>query len=205
MRTKENVVIENRGTVAGRARRAQIERAAIEVLSEVGYAAASVGLIAKRVGVSKGVVTYHFTSKDEILRRVALVLFEDCAAHIAASVCADMSPEVRLRALLTAELEFFSSRRLEFRAMVEVISNYRDPGFIQAFESVSMEEVETLADLLRQGQAQGKFRSFDAKEVAHLINTAKNAVLDRWASEATLELVSMTTTLLDFVEHGVRI
>lgn len=204
MRTKKGSAAEGRDTVGGRARRTQIERAAAEVLSEVGYAAASVGRIAQRAGVSKGVITYHFASKDEILRRVALTLFEDCAVHIAASVSDEMSPAARLRAQLSAELEFFSSRRVEFRAMVEVMSNHREPGFIRAFENVSTDEAEALADLLRRGQAQRQFRAFDVNEVAHLVDAAKNGVLDRWASDETLDLVSMTATMLDFIEHAVR-
>lgn len=203
MRTKQTSS-KDQGTIGGRARRTQIERAAAEVLSEVGYAAASVGRIAERAGVSKGVITYHFASKDEILRRVALTLFEDCAAHIASSVSDEASPAARLRAQLSAELEFFSSRRVEFRAMVEVMSNHRDPGFIRAFENVSTDEAETLAELLRQGQAQGQFRAFDVNEVAHLIDSAKNGVLDRWASDETLDLGAMRATMLDFIEHAVR-
>jgi AcrR family transcriptional regulator len=204
VRTREDAAGKGRGTVGGRARRTEIERAAAEVLSEVGYAAASVGRIAQRAGVSKGVITYHFASKDEILRRVALTLFEDCVMHITASVSDEMSPEVRLRAQLSAELEFFSSRRVEFRAMVEVVSNHREPGFIQAFENVSTDETETLADLLRQGQDRGQFRAFDVIETAHLIDASKHGTLDRWASDETFDLVPMTATMLDFIEHAVR-
>ncbi|GGA58024.1 TetR family transcriptional regulator [Pseudoclavibacter endophyticus] len=205
MRTNGDSTTEGRGTVGGRARRNQIERAAAEVLSEVGYAAASVGRIAQRAGVSKGVITYHFASKDEILRRVALTLFEECVLHITAGVPSEMSPAARLRAQLSAELEFFSSRRVEFRAMVEVMSNHREPAFIRAFENVSSDETEALADLLRRGQAQGQFRAFDVYEVAQLIGAAKNDVLDRWASDETLDLVPMTATMLDFIEHAVRV
>lgn len=174
------------------------------MLSEAGYAAASVGRIAQRAGVSKGVITYHFASKDEIMRRVALSLFEACAAHVAMSRSDEMPPAAQLRAQLRSEMEFFSSRRIEFRAMVEVMSNHRDPGFIRAFEDVSAEETVTLAALLRHGQAQGQFRAFDVDETAHLIDATKNAVLDRWASDETLDLASMTEAMLDFIEHAVR-
>ncbi|UFU02310.1 TetR/AcrR family transcriptional regulator [Ruania suaedae] len=204
MSTRDGSAPAPRSTLGGHARQTQIERAAAEVLSEVGYAAASVGRIAQRAGVSKGVITYHFASKDEILRRVALTLFEDCARHIATSVSDEMSPVARLLAQLRAELEFFSSRRIEFRAMVEVMSNHREHGFIHAFENISTQEAATLADLLRQGQAEGQFRAFDATEMAYLIEAAKNGALDRWASDETLDLAPMTATMLDFIEHAVR-
>ena len=49
------------------ARREQIVDAAIDVLYESGFAAASLGAIAERIGVSKGVLSYHFAGKRELL------------------------------------------------------------------------------------------------------------------------------------------
>lgn len=203
MRTKHEAADEGRGTIGGRARRDQIERAAAEVLADVGYAAASVALIAQRAGVSKGVITYHFPSKDELLRRVALRLFQECAAHIAARTAGATTPADRLRAGISAELEFFSSRRVEFRAMAEVMANHRDADFVRAFNDVSTSETEALADLLVEGQALGQFRAFDANEVSHLISAAKNGVLDRWAADDTLELEPASAALIDFVDSAV--
>ncbi|WP_191906660.1 TetR/AcrR family transcriptional regulator [Microbacterium lushaniae] len=203
MRTNEEGSSEAGGTFAGRARRDQIERSAAEVLAEVGYAAASVARIAEHAGVSKGVITYHFASKDEILRRVALRLFRECAAHIAANTSGATTPAERLRAAISAELEFFSSRRVEFRAMAEVMANHRDTRFAREFDHVSATESEALAELLAEGQTRGDFRPFDVGEVAHLILAAKNAVLDRWAAEETSDLASATATLLDFVTSAV--
>ncbi|MEO9248409.1 helix-turn-helix domain-containing protein [Citricoccus nitrophenolicus] len=205
MRTNGEAAGERRGTVGGRARREQIERAAAEVLADVGYAAASVARIAQQAGVSKGVITYHFRSKDEILRRVALRLFRECADHIVAQTSAAAGPAARLRAGISAELDFFSSRRLEFRAMAEVMANHRDASFTRAFDDVAGVEAVALAELLRQGQALGQFRAFDADEVAHLIGAAKNRVLDRWASDEALDLASASATLLDFVESAVSV
>lgn len=173
------------------------------MLAEVGYAAASVARIAERAGVSKGVITYHYASKDEILRRVALRLFDECAAHISARTSDAETPADRLWAGVSAELEFFSSRRVEFRAMAEVLANHRDASFIRAFDDVSTEETEALADLLAQGQALGQFRAFDVTEVAHLIGAAKNGVLGRWSADETLNLASASATLLDFIESAV--
>lgn len=194
---------ERRGTAGGRARRQQIERSTAQVLADVGYAAASVARIAQQAGVSKGVVTYHFRSKDEILRRVVLRLLDGCTAHIDANTSAARTPADRLRTGISAELEFFSTRRIEFRAMAEIMANHRDDGFVRAFDDVSRAETVALADLLRQGQAMGQFRAFDAEEVAHLIGAAKTGLLDRWAADESLDLGSASGTLLDFVDSAV--
>lgn len=203
MRTESQGLGDPRGTVGGRARRDQIERAAAEVLAEVGYAAASVGRIAEHAGASKGVVTYHFASKDELLRRVALRLFQECSAHIAASTSGVTTPSERLSAGLSAELEFFSTRRIEFLAMAEVMANHRDASFGHAFDDVVISETGALVDLLAAGQAQGEFRAFDVYEVAHLIAAAKNGLLDRWATNESLDLASASAKLMDFIQSAV--
>ena len=203
MRTNDQLGDQRPETLGGRARREQIERAAANVLADVGYAAATVAQIAQRAGVSKGVITYHFASKDEILRRVALRLFQECAAHVAVCTAAAATPVARLRARITGELDFFSSRRVEFRAMTEVMANHRDATFVRAFTDASAAEIEILADLLAQGQAVGQFRAFDAGEVAHAIGAATYGVLDRWADDKTFDLISASATLWDFVESAV--
>lgn len=87
--------------------------------------------------------------------------------------------------------------------MAEVMANHRDASFTRAFDDAAGVEAVALAELLRQGQALGQFRAFDADEVAHLIGAAKNGVLDRWASDEALDLASASATLLDFVESAV--
>ena len=58
---------ENR-TFIETARRAQIVAAAIDTIADVGYAQASFARIAERLGISRGLISYHFTGKDEIGR-----------------------------------------------------------------------------------------------------------------------------------------
>ena len=52
------------------ARRAQIVEAAIATIAEEGYARASFVRIAKRAAISPGLISYHFTAKDELITEV---------------------------------------------------------------------------------------------------------------------------------------
>lgn len=172
------------------------------MLAESGYAHSSVVRIAQRIGASKSVITYHFASKDELMRRVALSLFEECTAHVAACTAAATTPADRLRARITGELEFFSSRRVAFLAMTEVMANHRDTAFVGAFAEASTAEVDAIAELLVQGQAMGQFRLIDAGEAAHAISAATCGVLDRWADDEAFDLVSASAKSWDFVESA---
>ena len=57
-------------------RRTEILNAALHVFAEKGYNSASVTGIAKRAGISKGLLYNYFESKEEVLRTVARDLFE---------------------------------------------------------------------------------------------------------------------------------
>ncbi len=51
---------------------------AIETLAEVGYVKASLGQIAKRAKISKGVISYYFTNKEELLEQVIIDYYIAC-------------------------------------------------------------------------------------------------------------------------------
>lgn len=204
MRTDKNLREVGNETLAARARRAQIIQAAGEVVAEFGYANASVARIAERAQISKGVITYHFESKDEILRLVAKQLFEQCHEHLEARVDRTSGAAVQLRTLIGAELEFFASHRTEFIAMGDIMANHRDPDFSHAFESVASEEIKELSALLDQGQRSGEFRGFDTDHVAGIIYQCKNGVLDTWAHDPNINLRAQAESLEDFIDHAIR-
>src|SRR5579885_966269 len=52
------------------ARRAQIVECAIDAIAALGYPRASLAQIARRARISKGVISYYFADKDELIRQV---------------------------------------------------------------------------------------------------------------------------------------
>ncbi len=70
MRPEINLSGQERLSFIEAARRAQIIESAIETIADAGYAHASLAQIARRAGISKGVISYHFADKDELIRRV---------------------------------------------------------------------------------------------------------------------------------------
>ena len=66
MRIKDKPDDQSRPTFTEAARRTQIIACAIETLATLGYAQASLAHIAQRAGISKGVIVYYFSSKEEL-------------------------------------------------------------------------------------------------------------------------------------------
>jgi TetR/AcrR family fatty acid metabolism transcriptional regulator len=58
------------------ARRAQIIECTIETIASLGHAQASLAQIAARAGISKGVISYYFGSKDALIDQVVAEIYE---------------------------------------------------------------------------------------------------------------------------------
>jgi AcrR family transcriptional regulator len=93
-------------TFIEQARRAQIVAAAVEVIAEVGYAKASLAAIAVRAGISKGVISYHFSGKDELMVTIVETIYGEAAAHIVGRMEGLESPTELVRTHVTAAAEY---------------------------------------------------------------------------------------------------
>ena len=71
------------------ARRAQIVDAAIDTIAEVGYARASLGRIAERAGISRGLISYHFAGKEELIREIVRAVIDQSRAYMLPRITAE--------------------------------------------------------------------------------------------------------------------
>lgn len=79
------------------ARRQQVKRAALECLVEQGFVNLSVKDIARRAGVSTGVLYHYFANKDDILIQALAMAFFDADMALRQSVGQAGEGEPRLR------------------------------------------------------------------------------------------------------------
>ncbi|GGU98656.1 TetR family transcriptional regulator [Actinomadura cremea] len=186
------------------ARRAQIVAAAVQVVAEAGYANASLARIAEQAGISKGVITYHFSGKDEILRLVVTGFFERAWSHMEARIAAEPTALGQVRAWIGAQLEYFDAHRAEFLAMSEIVHNHRGEDGAPAYAAEMDEEVGGLAEILARGQRDGEFRAFDPRGVANIILRCADGVLGSWAGDPAVDLPGQSADLLDFIDHAIR-
>jgi len=174
--TTKSVPAETR-TFTETARRAQIVDCAIDTIAEVGFAKASVDQIAKQVGVSKGVITYHFPKKEEIVDAIVEKVVAAGRAYMAPRIIAATSAAGRLRAYIESHLEFMDTHRELLIALVEIAMNARrvDGSLAIGPEAVG-ERVASLEELLRAGQRSGEFRRFNTRVMALTIIQAIDGI-----------------------------
>jgi TetR/AcrR family transcriptional regulator, fatty acid metabolism regulator protein len=71
------------------ARRAQIVAAAIDTIAEAGYAHMSFARIAGRAGISRGLISYHFAGKDDLIKQVVHDVVEQGVAYMRPRIMAE--------------------------------------------------------------------------------------------------------------------
>ena len=85
-------------------RRLQLIEATLDTLAEVGYARTTLTAVAKRAGLSHGLVNFHFQTKERLLTETMLYLAEEYRANWSAALeAAGTGAAARLNALLQAD------------------------------------------------------------------------------------------------------
>src|SRR3984885_6872427 len=79
------------------ARRAQIVASAIDTIADAGYAGASFARIAERLGISRGLISYHFAGKDDLLKQVVRDVIEKGMAYMRPRILAGSTGPGMLR------------------------------------------------------------------------------------------------------------
>jgi TetR/AcrR family transcriptional regulator, fatty acid metabolism regulator protein len=187
------------------ARRAQIIEQAIETIARLGYAQASLAQIAKRAGISKGVITYYFASKEELLKQVAIDIFSAAAQNISPQVAAQPSAALRLQAYIRSALEYIGAHRTRMVALIEILTHDRGAGAIPIFDQALQASI--LADLealLRKGQEEGDFRAFDLQVMAVTIRRAMDAVPHLYAANPNLDVTAYARELSTLFDRATR-
>ena len=205
MRTKPKPVPAEERSFAETARRAQIVDCAIDTIAELGFARASVDQIAKRVGVSKGVITYHFPSKEEIVDAVIEKVVAAGRDHMGPRITAETSAAGRLRAYIKSNLEFIDAHRKPLIALVEIAMSARraDGSLVIGPESLAR-RAANLEELLRVGQRSGEFRRFNTRVMALTIIQAVDAVPSLLAREPNLDIKLHAKELATVFALGTR-
>jgi TetR/AcrR family fatty acid metabolism transcriptional regulator len=188
-----------------RARREQIVGAAIDVLYEAGFAAASLGAIAERIGVSKGVISYHFTGKDEVLREVIADVLAEAREYMTPRIAAARSYVDALRVYVTSNLEYIGTHRRKIIAFIEIVNGMPPAGTEPApFAEGRQRAVDELRDLLAAGQAAGEFGEFSALIVAVSLRASIDVLSVLLRADPEMDTGAYGAELLRLYERAVR-
>jgi len=161
-------------------RRPAILTAAAEVISERGVQNTRISDVAERAGTSAPGVLYWFPSKDELLAQA--LQFSDDRFYL--SLTGELDALDGATARLTRLIELWPAEGdAEAVLWLELwVRALRDPKLAAIRERLDRRWRETIADVVREGQATGEFADADADDVALLLG----ALMDGFAIQLAL-------------------
>lgn len=188
------------------ARRRQIIASAAEVLADEGFGRATLARIARHAGISKGVISYYFAGKDELMSEVVVQLFTSGAEFMGPRIAAEPTAVGQLRAYITSNLEFLDANRRYVAAMIEVILNLRNADGTPTFTADQGDDGSTgpLAELLEAGQKSGEFGEFDAWTMAMLIRDSVDGASTRASRDPSLDMTAYAEQMISIYLHAVQ-
>lgn len=161
------------------ARRAQVIDAAVKTIAEFGYANTSLSRIAETAQISKSVISYHFSNKDELLTEVVLHLFTSSWERVEPRLHAETTALGKVSAWITEQLNHFGNHPDQAAAIGQIVGNHRTTGQSRRFESEIESSVTLLAGIIADGQRNGELADVDPTVAAVTINSAVEGAISR--------------------------
>ncbi len=188
------------------ARRAQIIDCAIDAIAELGYANASLAEIARRAGISKGVISYHFAGKRELIGEIIGAILKKATAVMLPRMKAERSAAGMLRAYIETNLDFLGANPNCIHAIMKIGAATRDEADQPKtdYELAFQPAVRDLEKLLRFGQQQGEFRDFSTRVMAATIRSAIDGVAFQLEANSKLDLKAYANELVILFDLATR-
>lgn len=205
MRTKNTSDGQKRPSFIEAARRAQLIECAIETIATLGYAQASLAQIAKRAGISKSVITYYFSSKEELLKQVVTEIYTTAAHFIGPRIAAQPTAQLRLQAYIQSHVEYISTHLMQMMAIMEIAINVRtEEGKLRYGAATEEPVLAALETLLRKGQQADEFRAFDLRVMAVTIRRAIDALPPLFIANPNLDADLYARELVTLFDRATR-
>lgn len=205
MRTKDKLTGQKRSTFTEAARRAQLIECAIETIATLGYAQASLAQIAKRAGISKGVIIYYFKSREALIEQIVTAIYTAAVQDVTPQIAAQPTAQLRLQAYIRSAVDYIGTHRIRMVALLEIALNFRTADGKLRYGGTSEEWILTaLEALLRQGQEDGEFRAFDLRVMAVTIRRAIDAVAPLLAAHPNLDIDAYARELVTLFDRATR-
>ncbi|MBE1577408.1 TetR family transcriptional regulator [Amycolatopsis roodepoortensis] len=187
------------------ARRAQIVSATIETIAEIGYAKASFVQIARRAGISPGLITYHFVKREELMKQVMLTVHTSIDQALGARAEGAESYAAALRALIEGFVFYAAERPKEMIAIGQIAAASRDAEAARSwFEEQNAKTLAELEDMFREGQREGELREFSPRVMAVSVLAAMEAAPAELMARPDTGVAVYARELADLFEHAMR-
>jgi AcrR family transcriptional regulator len=179
-----------------------------DFLARFGYKKMTIDDLAQAVGIGKGSIYLHFSSKEEIALSHVDRIVDRLKSELKIIAGKKASPENRLRQmLLTRVLHRFDSVQHYTQSLDDILSAIR-PKLMARRKTYFEEEAEIFAVVVEEGQAVKIFRSASALEISRTFLLATNSLLPFSLTTQELglrdDIEAKTLRIADLLLKGIR-
>ena len=152
-------------------RKDEIIDATMELITQIGFSNFSIGKVANALNVSKGVITYHFPTKDLLLQAVVTKYYEEAAVYMGQHMRIDKSACDTLNSYIESNLNFVKEKKIETIAIVDIILNSRTKEGEMLFKE-DKTIYQPLIEIFKYGQEIEKsYRDFSPEIMARSVRS----------------------------------
>ena len=157
--------------------RDEILDATDRLLARFGYKKMTIDDLAQEVGIGKGTVYLHFSSKEEIALSHIDRIIERMKVRLKEISSADVSPDERLREMLLTRVLFrFDSVQHYTQSLNDLLADLR-PRLLARRRRYFEDEAQIFAEVLQEGDKIKIFSVPDALKTAETLLLATNSLL----------------------------
>ena len=165
-------------TFTERARREQIVASAIAVLARDGYAKATFARIAEEAGISPGLITYHFGTRDELLDAIGRTIDQRMDAAMAGHAEGAGGYVEALQLMIVGFVSYCANEPESMLAMSQLRRGMATGGREDVLRESREKGIQELEGMFAEGQQNGAYRRFDTRTMAITLMTAMGATPD---------------------------
>ena len=147
------------------------------LLARFGYKKMTIDDLAHEVGIGKGSVYLHFSSKEEIALSHIDRIIERLKKNLANIASKPIPSEERLKLMLVERVLFRFDSVQHYSQSLNDLLAYVRPSLLERRKLYFEEEAKIFARVLDEGLASGVFRPINSIETARTILIATNSLL----------------------------
>ena len=175
------MVKQNKSTFIEEARRKQIIDAALQTIADQGYTQTSFAEIARQLGITKGLIAYHFDGKHDLITSAIHTILDYQGVYIKTYVDAQPLASSKLRAYIETSLTYILNNRPHFAALVDLWGSFTSPIEKREFSETAYNPCRAhLRKIFQLGQQSGEFGPFDPQLMAAVVQGGIDGLMLQW-------------------------
>jgi AcrR family transcriptional regulator len=177
----------------------RILEAAVATINDHGYPSLTFGVVASTLGVSKGLVNYHYPSKEHMLIALLEYIAHDYGAYVTHAM-QKTEPPLLLHGYVTAVFSYAIHHPERIKAAMDIAKHVTDQ-YDSDMGTLNQRIVKQLVQYIALDPKYTSYSSAEVQNIALIVKGAMDAYVVMWSSSGIKlkDPVEITDMLLNHI------